>query len=92
MPKLDTDAENQEVHIVMKAAHDWLLAEIGEPNRDGTSWRLGMYAIQMHYTLGEGRMQIWMEAGGWPGRTIVTRGRNANDLQLWIDALEACKP
>jgi len=91
MPQIDTEAENQNVRITMKAAHDWLLAEIGEPNRDGTSWRVGMFNIQMHYTLGEGSLQIWTDTG-WPGRTIITRGRNNGDLQLWIDALEACKP
>jgi len=87
---IDSDVANQNVRITMKAAHDWLQAHIGQPNRDGTSWRLGNWNILLHYTMGEGLLHIWTD-DVWPGRRLITRGRNEADLQLWMDALEACR-
>jgi hypothetical protein len=91
MPSLDTDTAYQNVRLTMKAATDWLHANIGDPNRDATSWRSGEWNIEIHYTLGEGTLQIWTDSG-WPGRRLITRGRNDADIQLWMDTLEACKP
>jgi len=86
-----SDLAAQNVQDVVKAAYEWLYVNMGPtPNRSATTWRVGEWNIELAYVYGEGRMHLWLD--GHPGRTLVTRGRNDADLQLWLDALEACKP
>jgi hypothetical protein len=87
---VDYETATQNVRIVVKAAGDWLAANIGDPNRSATTWKCGEWCIEMSYSYAEGVLQIWRADGG-PVRRLVTRGRNDADLQLWIDALEACR-
>lgn len=87
---VSSDLAAQNVQDVVRAAHDWLIINVGEPNRSATTWRVGEWNIELAYVFGEGTMRLWLDAH--PGRKLVTRGRNDADLQLWIDALEACKP
>jgi hypothetical protein len=91
MPPITEEDALQNVRITMRATNDWLLENIGPPNRDATSWRLGEWCIEIHYVSGEGTLEIWRQ-GVSSGRKLVTRGRNDADLQLWMDTLEACKP
>jgi hypothetical protein len=73
----------------MSQTHLWLLANLGQPNRDATSWRAGRWNIEIAYVMGEGTLHIWDDKES-PGRKLVTRGRDETDFQTWMDALEAC--
>lgn len=87
---VDYESATQNVRIIVKAARDWLEANIGDPNRSATTWRCGEWCIELSYSYGEGVLRIWHADQG-PVRNLITRGRNDADLQLWIDALEACR-
>ncbi|HKN42910.1 MAG TPA: hypothetical protein VJW23_03225 [Propionibacteriaceae bacterium] len=87
----DTELDyNQNVRDTLKATIDWLRANYGpDPNRDATTWRVGVWNIETHYTHGEGTLHLWLDKG--TNRKLYCRGRDGGETQRFIDALEECR-
>ena len=85
----ETENQNQLVCRVILRARDWL-ERFADPV-SATVWEIGVWHVETHYSYLEGRLDI-RRKGHPGGRVLVTRGRNEADIQLWLDALEACRP
>lgn len=85
----ETARQNEQVCNTILKARDWL--ERHADPVSSTVWAVGAWRIETHYSYLEGRLDI-RRAGNPGGRVLVTRGRNTADVQLWLDALEACRP
>jgi hypothetical protein len=85
--------ENERVLDTLAIVRRWLEVGYGpQPNRSGTTWRVGSTNIELAYVMGEGSLTLWSDGHKDTADKLVTRGRDETDVAYWIGTLEALRP